>query len=106
MQTVRKFYNGYVTEPPRAIRMEGLESIGIEMEIPEKLQDGFTLEMFKHIKPGMERVCVVMIADGYSYDDLSFLFGVQRQEINKLMYELRQRLIRAKIGLRYANARK
>lgn len=83
---------------PYTIRL--FEEILYEDNVQEPIQEGFSHEIFKYVKPGKERICVVLKAQEFSPVEIAFLLGIERREVDKTMFEIKTRLINLGLGKR------
>ena len=79
----------------------GVENFEFQGNEQESIKEGFTHEMWEYIKPGKERVFVLMVAEGYTYTEIAWMFDIKRQEVNKTMFDIRNRLVKLNIGEKY-----
>lgn len=50
-------------------------------------------EIFMLLKPGNERVCVVLRADGLTYKSISDITGLTEGQIKNIIYTIRKRVV-------------
>ena len=56
------------------------------------ISETFSFEVFKHIMPGIERVCIVLISQDYSHSEIAWILGMQADEVSRVIYKVRNRL--------------
>lgn len=63
---------------------------------PEPLEDPnmvVATELFTMLKPGNERICVVLRADGLTYKSISDITGLTEGQIKNIIYTIRKRVV-------------
>jgi DNA-directed RNA polymerase specialized sigma subunit len=60
------------------------------------ISETFMFQVFKNIMPGLERAIVVLRSQDYTYSEIAWILGMRTQEISRVLYKIKTRLI--KIG--------
>jgi DNA-directed RNA polymerase specialized sigma24 family protein len=60
--------------------------------VAANISETFSFEIFKHIMPGIERVCIVLISQDYSHSEIAWILGMKPDEVSRVIYKVRNRL--------------
>jgi len=58
------------------------------------ISETFNDEIWKNILAGLERVCIVLRTQDYSHAEIAFILGMKPEEVSRILYKVRNRLIR------------
>ena len=73
--------------------------------LPEDVNGLLETDVFQRLAPGRERICSVLVAEGFDYPTVSAIMGISDYEIRKLLAEARKRLLDAPSGRHMAPLR-
>lgn len=90
MRVTRKFFFF-----PEVLRLEELSPMlaGEHIE-QESIAEAFNNVIFKFIEAGVERTCIILKAEGFSIADISWMLGIDRIEVHRTIYKVRNRLLK------------
>jgi len=77
---------------PYAIQIEEFQELIAEDSARNTVSEALTNEVFNYIKPGMERVCVILRADGLNYREIGWVLGERKTLIEAVIFKVRHRL--------------
>lgn len=60
---------------------------------PEDPNEIVAAELFDKVKPGNERVTVVLRADGLTYKSIAEIMGLSEGQVKNIVYTIRKRII-------------
>jgi len=80
---------------PEVLRLEELSPMlaGEHIE-QESIAEAFNNVIFEHIQPGLERTCIILKAEGFSIADIAWMLGIERREVHRTIYRVRNRLLK------------
>lgn len=84
---------------PSVMRLEAildLDSVDLYLTAPEQPEDTnevIGVDLFEILKPGNERVCVVLRAEGFTYKSIAEIMGLSEGQIKNIIYTIRKRIV-------------
>ena len=66
--------------------------------MPEDVNGLLETDVFQRLAPGRDRICSVLVAEGFDYPTVSAVMGISDFEIRHLLAEARKRLLEAPSG--------
>lgn len=58
--------------------------------------DTFDHEVWDHILPGLERVCVILRFQEYTHAEIAWIIGMKTDEVSRIIYKVRNRVDKIK----------
>ena len=77
------------------------DTLSNEMVTPQQssnISETFNDDLWKNILPGLERACIVLRTQDYSHNEIAFILGMRSEEVSRILYKIRNRLIRLGIN--------
>lgn len=83
---------------PSVIRLESIldldDILGVSAPvIPEDPNEIIATDMFAYLRPGNERVCIVLRADGLTYKSIAEIMGLSEGQVKNIIYTIRKRIL-------------
>ena len=67
-------------------------------QISSNVSETFDDEIWKHILPGLERCCIIFRLHEYSDSESARILGMEPEEVSRIRYKVKNRLIRLGIN--------
>jgi DNA-directed RNA polymerase specialized sigma24 family protein len=82
---------------PYVINIEELQDVADPYEMGfDSISDAFNDEVFRHIRKGLERICILLRADGLTYREIAWVTGQKKDRVEAAVARVRQRMIALK----------
>lgn len=92
MRVRKNPYDISITSFLGTVNIESLYSIAAP-EAPEDMNQVVESRIFALIKPGNERACVVLRAEGYSFEAIGDVLGLEQHQVKYIFESLRKRIL-------------
>src|SRR5579871_3673675 len=66
--------------------------------LPEDVNNIVETDVFQRLAPGRERICTVLVAEGFDYPTVGSIMGISDYQVRQLLASTRKRLLEAPTG--------
>jgi len=70
-----------------------LENLAQEDNASQDPNEIVSTEIFQMLKPGNERVCVLLRCDGLTYETIGEIMGLKETQVKNIVYTIRKRVL-------------